>query len=223
MRNVTSLVLALILLCALVFLNTRTASAGDAWSVKASFIEACSCELFCKCYFNTSPDKDFCKMDNAVRINRGHVGKVKLDGVKFWMSGDLGGDFTKGFKTGILTFEPSASQEQVDAIMSIVPKIYPGQWESVSADPVRKAITWEKKGHDGYARLGDGDGEVTLTGVVGSDGKTLVKIENLKYWAAQKNGGFILAKSKHHYKGNGLDYAFDDANGFFIDIEASGS
>jgi hypothetical protein len=62
-----------------------------------------------------------------------------------------------------------------------------------------------------------------LTGVVGNDGKTLVKINNLTYWGAKKNSGFILAKSKHHFKGHDLDYAFEDANGFFIDIESSGT
>jgi len=45
----------------------------------------------------------------------------------------------------------------------------------------------------------------------------------LKYWGAQKNGGFVLAKSKHRYKAMELNYSFDDANGFFIEIEASGS
>jgi hypothetical protein len=34
------------------------------------------------------PDKDFCKFNNAIKIKSGHVGKVKLDGLKLWMSGD---------------------------------------------------------------------------------------------------------------------------------------
>jgi len=207
-----------------VMLYVGNASASDGWSVQASYIEACSCNLFCPCYFNTSPDKEFCKFDNVVKISHGHVGKVKLDGLKFWMSGDLGSDFSKGMmKTGIITFEPSATPAQVDAAMEIIKKVYPVTWEQVTVDPERKLIVWEKHGNDGYAKLGNGEGEVTLKGVVGSDGKHLVKIDNLQYWGAQKNNGFILARSTHHYKGNGLDYSFDDANGFFIDIESSGS
>ncbi len=223
MRKVIVFTLGLVVVPAMVALYVNHASAGEGWSVQSSYIEACSCALFCPCYFNTAPDKDFCKFNNAIKIKSGHVGKVKLDGLKMWMSGDLGGDFTKGFTKGILTFEPSATQEQIDAIVSITPKVYPGQWASVSVDPVRRTILWEKKGTNGHAKLGDGDAEVVLTGVLGDDGKTPVKISNLKYWGAQKNGGFVLAKSKHHYKGMEMNYSFEDANGFFIDIDASGS
>jgi hypothetical protein len=222
MRKATLTAFAAGTILALVAFKSSDGSEQE-WSIKASYIEACSCELFCPCYFNTSPDKDFCKFNNAIKINVGHVGNVKLDGMKIWMAGDLGADFTKGFNSAVVTFEPSATKDQVDAVMTIVPKLYPGKWESAMAAPDRKAIVWEKKGNNGYAKLGDGDGEVTLTGVVGNDGKSLVKINNLTYWGAKKNNGFILAKSKHHFKGQDLDYEFEDANGFFIDIESSGT
>jgi hypothetical protein len=220
-----TLVLACICIVALcsLSLNSENAAASDGWSVRASYIEACSCNLFCPCYFNTAPDKDFCKYNNAVKIIEGHVGDVKLDGMKIWMSGDLGGDFTKGLKSTIITFEPSATKEQVDAAMIVIKKVYGDHFAQVTLEPQRMPITWERKGMNGYAKLGDGVAEVTLTGVMGPDKKSLVKIDNLQYWGAQKNGGFQLAKSKHHYKGNGLEYSFDDANGFFIDIESSGS
>jgi hypothetical protein len=48
-------------LCAMLFLGTVPASAGDAksaatnWSMNATAIEACSCPVFCQCFFNTSP------------------------------------------------------------------------------------------------------------------------------------------------------------------------
>ena len=204
-------------------LRAFTSSPDKGWSIKASYIEACSCELFCPCYFNTAPDKDFCKFNNAIMITSGHAGDVKLDGIKFWMAGDLGGDFTKGFREVIVTFEPSATKEQVDATMAIVAKLYPGEWGKVTVSPERLPIVWEVKGHDGHAKLGDGKAEVKLAGFMGNDGKSQVKINNLTYWGAQKNNGFVLAKGTHHYKGEGLDYSFEDSNGFFIDIESSGS
>jgi hypothetical protein len=200
-----------------------TAPPDKDWSIKASYIEACSCELFCVCYFNTAPDKDFCRFNNAVKITSGHAGNVKLDGVKFWMAGDLGGDFTKGFREVAVTFEPSATKEQVDATMSIISKLYPGEWGSVKVAEARLPILWEVNGQNGHAKLGDGKAEVKLAGFVGNDGKSLVKINNLTYWGAQKNDGFVLAKGTHHYKGEGMDYSFEESNGFFIDIESSGS
>jgi hypothetical protein len=83
-------------------------------------------------------------------------------------------------------------------------------------------IKWKKSGMNGHAVLGNGQGEVTLTGVKDADGKQSV-VQNLKYWGAQKNTGFYLAKSKHHYKGHGHNYKYDDNNGFFIHIESSGT
>src|SRR5262249_9909495 len=70
------------------------------WAIKADYIEACSCSAFCSCYFNPEPEGGMmCEFNNAVKIASGHVGNVKLDGKKFWLSGDLGGDFTKGMKS----------------------------------------------------------------------------------------------------------------------------
>jgi hypothetical protein len=220
-----TIVLSAVAICfvALLSLHAFTAPPDKGWSIKASYIEACSCELFCACYFNTAPDKDFCKFNNAIMITSGHAGNVKLDGIKFWMAGDLGGDFTKGFREVIVTFEPSATKEQVDGTMAIIAKLYPGEWGSVKVAEERMPIMWEVNGHNGHAKLGDGKAEVKLAGFVGNDGKTLVKINNLTYWGAQKNNGFVLAKGTHHYKGEGLDYSFEDSNGFFIDIESSGS
>ena len=62
------------------------------------------------CYFNA-----------AFRVNKGHYGKLMLDGVKFWFAGDKG-----DAKTVELTFEPSATKEQRTAIrvfMSAFPAV----------------------------------------------------------------------------------------------------
>ncbi|MEK6570356.1 MAG: DUF1326 domain-containing protein [Bacteroidota bacterium] len=201
--------------------SAQMAASEKPWSLKASYIEACSCDLFCPCYFNTHPDKDYCKFNNVVKVEKGNYGDVKLDGLKLWISGDLGGDFSKGeMKSAYFTFEPSATQEQVDAALKVFAKIYPAKFMDSGVD--RAPIVWEKKGKTAYAKLGDGQGEVTLTVVTGNDGKSPVVIKNLTYWGAKKNNGFVMAKSKHHYKGHQLDYAFEDANGFLIEIESSG-
>src|SRR5438270_2524797 len=80
------------------------------WSINATAIEACSCPMFCQCYFSTKPaahsehaghshgegGEHFCKFNMAYKINHGNYGATKLDGAKFWIAGDLGGDFSKG-------------------------------------------------------------------------------------------------------------------------------
>ena len=189
------------------------------WSIKADYIEACSCSMFCQCYFNTSPEGGMmCEFNNAVKISQAHVGDVKLDGKKFWLSGDLGGDFTKGMKSAVITFEPGTTKAEKDALVFLIGKVYPVTWKEVNMD--EQPITWEKDGMNGHAKLGD-KGEVFLTGIKGPDGKQ-VKLDHVKYWGADTNTGFYLAYGKHHYKGFGHDYSLDQKNGFFIHIESSG-
>jgi hypothetical protein len=189
------------------------------WRFNAEYIEACSCNLFCACYFNPTPDKDFCNFNNAIRVKRGNYGDVKLDGMKIWMSGNLGANFADGdIDSVVLTFEPSASQEQVDAAAKVLTKVYPMKIKEIAID--RAPIVWEMRdgGKTAYGKLGDGQGEVILTRVDGPNGRPVV-INNLKYWGADRNKGFNLYKSKHHYKGHGHDYTFQDANGFTIEID----
>ncbi len=197
-------------------------STDENWHINASFIEACSCVLFCPCYFNTSPDKDFCKFNMGVKIKAGHLGNVELDDMLVWISGDLGGDFTQGMREVIFTFEPGATYEQVEAASYLFSHVFPAEWGRVVVAEEREEITWEINGMEAYARLGDGTtAEMKLDLVTGNDGRSPVVVDNLVYWGAKKNNGFVLAKSEHHYRGYGLDFAFEDANGFLIEIESS--
>src|SRR5439155_25560068 len=74
--------------------------ASPSWSMNATAIEACSCPMFCQCYFNMEPaghmamagmdnaehmehmghgeGGHFCRFNNAYRINKGSYGATKL-------------------------------------------------------------------------------------------------------------------------------------------------
>lgn len=204
---------------AAVAMGQQTTQSGSGWAIKAEIIEACSCNLFCMCYFSTHPDGErFCEFNNAFRIISGNVGNVKVDGEYFWVSGDLGGDFTKPLKSAIVTFDTKTPKEKRDAILVLVQKLYPFQFEKFATDEA--PITWHRDGMNGHAKLGD-MAEVRLEGVKNADGKQTV-VSNLTYWGAQKNNGFELAYGTHFYKGNGHDYKHERRNGFFITVEASG-
>ena len=78
----------MILLATLLIAPAAVAKGNSSWSVKADYIEACSCHLFCSCYFNTGPEGgEMCEFNNAVKITEGHVGDVKLDGVTVTLTG----------------------------------------------------------------------------------------------------------------------------------------
>ncbi len=202
--------------------NPKDATGPGSWNLNAKIIEACSCRLMCPCYFNTAPDKHFCQFNNAYKVFSGQYGGIDLTGVKFWVSGDLSNDFGDG--TGLwaaFTFDPSTTDEQIEAITQIIPHIYPLKFDQTFTD--KKPISWEIKGDLATAKIGDGtDGMVELVAFKDKvSGKPTV-IKNLNYFGAKSNKGFYLHKSKHHYKGNGHEYGFEDANGFVIEIYSSG-
>jgi hypothetical protein len=201
--------------------KSKVKSAKKSWSVKADYIEACSCSMFCSCYFNDHPEGGMkCEYNMAVKLAEGHVGDVNVTGKKFWLSGDLGGDFTKP-KLAIITLDSGLTQAEKDAIVYLVTKIYPYKWQAVKIDEA--PVTWERTGMDAHATLAGGEkGDIVLKGIKGANGKQTV-VNNIQYWAAQKNNGFELAYGTHHYKGNGVNYSHENRNGFFVHIESAGT
>lgn len=202
--------------------NAKDIQRAGNWNINAKIIEACSCRLMCPAYFNTSPDKHFCQFNNAFKVLSGHYAGIDITDVKFWVSGDLGDNF--GDTTGLwvaLTFDPSAADEQIEGLAQIISHIYPLKFDVTFT--ARKPISWEIKGDSAIAKIGDGtEGRVELAAFKDkTTGKPTV-IRNLNYFGAKSNKGFYLHKSKHHFKGHGHAYAFEDASGFVIEIYASG-
>jgi len=213
----------------------QTPPAEPKWAVNATIIEACSCPMFCQCYFDTKPAAHaghgaheghvmhFCKANNAYRVNKGTYGDTKLDGAKFWFSGDLGGDFSKGqLDWGVLTFDPSVTKEQRAGIQTIMGHLYPGTWKSFTVGE-DKPIEWTADNNHAVARLDGGKAaEVVLKRFQGNTDEPIV-IKNLKYWAAPRNDGFVLMPNEvealrqapagqepFEYKGtNGVMITFD--------------
>src|SRR5439155_4924945 len=158
-----------------------------------------------QCYFNTEPaahaegehaghggGKHYCKFNNAIRVNHGNYGATKLDGAKFWVSGDLGGDFSKGqMDWAVLTFDPSVTKAQRDGIVAALGKLFPVKWNSFKvADDA--TIAWSANKDMASAQLANGkEGEVILSRPQGNTDDPIV-ISNLKYWGAKRNDGLIL-------------------------------
>jgi hypothetical protein len=210
-------------------LSADTAAAD--WSMNATIIEACSCPMFCQCYFATAPAshhghggemEHFCKFNNAYRVNSGHLGSVKLDGVKFWMGGDLGGDFTQGkMNWAVLTFDPSVAKEQRDAVSAIVGKVYPVTWNSFTVGPDAE-VSWTATPDRAEAKLGGGKlGEVVLNRFPGMTDDPIV-IKNLKYWGTPRNDGFLLMPNEvEAWRSGDKAFEFKGTNGFMITFDIS--
>ena len=101
--------------------NSPQATAAKHSRMKADYVEACSCHLFCPCYFNKHAEHKSCKFNMAVKVREGHSGATNLAGSKYWLTGDLGENWGTQKKADWVTvsFDPSTSKAQRDALARI--------------------------------------------------------------------------------------------------------
>lgn len=200
-------------------------SAKAAWAMNATIIEACSCTMFCPCYFSTIPSahahgsgmsEHFCRFNMAYRVNQGRFNGVALDGMKFWIAGDLGADFSKSGEWAEITFEPSATKQHREAITTIVPNVYPVNWKAFSIGQ-DAPIDWSATKDRAEARLDAGKGGVvTLQRNQGMTADPTI-IANLRYFGAPRNTGFHLMPNEiHAYRRGPKAFEFKGSTGFMI-------
>ncbi len=64
-------------------LSLASAPAGPSGRMKADYVEACSCHLFCPCYFNKHAEHPYCEFNMAVTVREGRSGATNLAGAKY--------------------------------------------------------------------------------------------------------------------------------------------
>lgn len=203
------------------FAGAATDGAGT-YKVTATAIEACSCPLFCSCYYNSEPTGGhMCRFNNAYRFEEGsHWGDVDLSGAKVWMTGDLGGHFADGTtEWAVVTFDRESTPEQRAAIGAWAAKTFPVQWGTMETR--EDGITWEDGKTTAHAKMESGLAEVTLHKVLDAHGEQAT-VTNTAYWGADSNTGFRLAHSDHYYKGD-PSFSFEHRNGFLITVSSEGT
>ena len=206
------------------------------FDMTASYIEACSCDMFCPCYFNTHStnhmemgehhaEEHFCRANLVLKVDKGYYKETKLDGAKVWIASDLGSDWSTGKDSWlVVNFDPSVSKEQQGALADILGQLYPIPWQKKGVETA--AFSWDVDTKTGvaHAKMNNGNGEVLLERVAGDNPSHEVVVHNLKYWGAQSNDGFRMWKNKHEaFAGDGHKFSYDGTNGFLITIRYSGS
>jgi hypothetical protein len=205
------------------------------WAMNATVIEACSCPMFCQCYFNTKPAghatgehaghhgggaSHFCRANNAYKVNRGHYGGVALDGAKFWIATDLGGDFSKGeMDWAVLYFDKALTPPQREAIQKIAGHLFPVKWRSFRTAE-GTIDTWQHDKDQAVALLDGGrTGEVRLKRFQGMTDEPVV-IKNLRYWGAPRNDGFVMMPNEvEAYRVGANAFEFRNTNGFMLTLD----
>ena len=211
--------------------------AAPEWAINVNTIEACSCPQFCQCYFNAEPaghggghgghgghgegaEGHFCRFNNAYQVNKGHFGPTKLDGARFWIAGDLGGDFSQGqMDWATLYFDRKLSPEQRTALGTIVGHMFPVKWNSLTTAEA-DIDTW-KFDKDSAVALMDGGktAEVRLKRFQGMTDEPVV-LHNLRYWGLPRNDGFVMMPNEvEAYRVGPKAFEFKGTNGFMINLD----
>jgi hypothetical protein len=208
------------------------------WTFNATVIEACSCSMFCPCYFTTKPapasqsghagheghssSGHYCRFNIAYKVNKGMYGNVNLAGAKLWIAGDLGDDFGDGqTEWAEVTFDPAVTPQQREGLAAIlVGPVYPWKWKSftVGADA---PIEWKGGNDRAVARLDGGKiGEIILIHNPTAMSAEPSVIKNVKYFAAPRNDGFILMPNETEaYRRGSSPFEYKGTNGFMLTLD----
>jgi hypothetical protein len=194
------------------------------YNIVADDIEACSCPLFCPCYFNTEPaNPHMCEFNNVYEFRKGsHYGATDLSGAKVWASGDLGGEALSEGKAKyiMVSFDKKTTPAQREAIGKIFGKMFPISWGKMETR--EDDIEFHHTDGNDHAKLGSGMGEVTLKRGNWESTKAPTEIKGLKYFGTDSNDGFVMAKSTHYFHGQDLSFDLEGRNGFFVTVRMHG-
>jgi hypothetical protein len=138
-----------------------------AWHMTGRFIEACSCKMFCPCWFGPAePDQGWCSGSVLMDIQQGNSEGIDLSGLKVVFVGDWPGDFFSGNGTACLYIDATANTGQRRELELICTGKKGGPWEAMAgviatwlpAQPATIEVQW---GESVSVRVGD-IGQISL-------------------------------------------------------------
>lgn len=89
------------------------------WSMQGVEFANCNCQHGCPCQFNSLPDKGHCRAHTFVQIEKGHFGKVPLDGLRWGILAFWPGPIHLGGGTLMSVIEEHADAQQSAALEAI--------------------------------------------------------------------------------------------------------
>jgi hypothetical protein len=165
----------------------------------------------------------YCRANLAYRINKGHYGATSLDGAKFWLVNDLGGDFSKGHMDwNVLYFDKKLTPAQRAGVQEIVGHLFPVSWNS-NTTAEADIGTWVYDDKSAHATMDGGKtAEVKLVRTAAANGPGPVVLKNVKYWGASHNDGFIMMPNEvEAYRVGPKKFEYKGTNGFLITVDIS--
>jgi len=90
------------------------------WKIKGPELSTCNCDWGCPCQFNALPTRGNCRAVVALRIDEGHFGDVRLDGVKAAAVLAWPGAIHEGHGEALAIVDERANERQRDAVLKIL-------------------------------------------------------------------------------------------------------
>lgn len=90
------------------------------WMIRGPQIATCNCAYGCPCQFNALPTQGNCTASVAMRIDEGHYGKVRLDGLCWAGVFAWPGPIHEGHGQAQPVVDAKASPEQREALLAIL-------------------------------------------------------------------------------------------------------
>jgi len=90
------------------------------WMIKGPEIASCNCDYGCPCQFNSLPTKGNCHAAVGMHIDKGHHGKVKLDGLNWAAIAAWPGPIHEGRGQIQPIVDERATPEQREALLKIM-------------------------------------------------------------------------------------------------------
>lgn len=201
-----------------------------AWRLTGQFIESCSCNLMCPCWFGVPElavqDQGWCATAIAFRVREGNADGASLDGQTVVLAADFPDVMFKGGGTARLYLDERASAEQRRALEDI----FTGQQGGPMAALAPLMSTWLPSRVARIDVAEDGD---TVTVTVGDAGR----VQSRKLRDAEgkdftlRGGGFVaglqmdaaeLAPSASRWSDPEMSRQFETKSGARANVSWSG-
>ena len=92
------------------------------WKTKGELVLNCNCDVFCPCVASLGkqkPTNGYCYGWAAIRIDEGHYGAIKLDGMRVGLMLDIPGKMAEGNWKAALYVDESASDDMMEGLEMI--------------------------------------------------------------------------------------------------------
>lgn len=141
---------------------TTTAAAREktAYRVRAQSVESCSCNHGCNCQFGGYPNEGICEFVIGYEVEDGSFGDVRLDGVRAVVAAKYPNAIHEGHGQIKLFIDDRASQEQVNALATILSGQAGGMpWEAIAGTieqfegPIQRPIDMRVDGQHAHLRI----------------------------------------------------------------------